>query len=118
MTLFYGCVAYFIQQVVKFIGHGSIWAIFANGGNRMLRFLESGGVMTVDEIEKELLGLDPRSRAELALKLLSSLEELSDSENELLWAEEGARRHNELVEGKASSRPIEEVVRNLRASLK
>ena len=52
--------------------------------------------MTIQQIEVELLKLDVQSRARLAEKLLLSLEELSDAENEKLWAEEASRRHDEL----------------------
>lgn len=44
--------------------------------------------MTVQNIEKELLGLDLKSRAKLASKLLQSLDDLSESEIEKLWVEE------------------------------
>jgi hypothetical protein len=73
--------------------------------------------MTARQIEKQLLKLDVRSRAKLAEKLLSSLDELSDAENERLWAEEARRRHEELANGKGKSRPAHEVFRIARARL-
>jgi len=74
--------------------------------------------MTVQQIEKQVLKLDANSRAKLASKLLSSLDELSDVENEKLWAEEAVRRHNELSNGKAKSKSAEVVFKNARTRLK
>ena len=74
--------------------------------------------MTVRNIEKQLLNLDARSRAKLAEKLLHSLDELSEAENEQLWAEEALRRHEELAKGRATARPANEVFRDARARLK
>jgi hypothetical protein len=48
--------------------------------------------MSIDELEAEVLKLEPRVRARLAERLLDSLERLSDEENEQLWAEEAERR--------------------------
>jgi hypothetical protein len=46
------------------------------------------------------------------MKLLDSLDELSEEENERLWAEEALRRHEELETGLATERPSEEVFRD------
>lgn len=48
-------------------------------------------------------------RAQLAGSLLLSLDEPSESEIERLWLEEAKRRLKAFKEGKASSRPSEEV---------
>ena len=48
--------------------------------------------MSIDDIEAEVLKLDPQARARLAKKLLESLEALSDEENDRLWAQEADRR--------------------------
>lgn len=74
--------------------------------------------MTVRNIEKQLMKLDARSRAKLASRLLLSLDELSDEENEQLWAQEALRRHEELNKRKATSRPASIVFREARARLK
>jgi hypothetical protein len=68
--------------------------------------------MSIEQIEIEALKLDPNLRAKLAMKLLSSLEDLSDEENERLWAEEALRRHEELEAGLATERPAEDVFLN------
>ena len=59
--------------------------------------------MNLEELEAEVLQLSPQARAQLAAKLLQSLEVLSDVENERLWAEEALRRHEELETGADSS---------------
>ncbi|HET9220744.1 MAG TPA: addiction module protein [Terriglobia bacterium] len=46
----------------------------------------------IKEIEAAVLKLVPKDRARLAGKLLESLEDLSEEENESLWAQEAARR--------------------------
>ena len=66
--------------------------------------------MKVEELEAEALQLDVRERARLAAKLLSSLDTLSDAENERLWAEEAERRDRELDEGRSTGRPAQEVI--------
>lgn len=48
--------------------------------------------MSTDELANEALKLSPRDRARLAERLLESLENLTEEENERLWAEEAARR--------------------------
>ena len=48
--------------------------------------------MSIKEIEAAVLKLVPKDRARLAGKLLESLEDLSDEENESIWAEEAERR--------------------------
>ena len=47
--------------------------------------------MTVDELKAAALRLAPQARADLARKLLSSLDELSEAEIEQLWFAEAAR---------------------------
>jgi hypothetical protein len=73
--------------------------------------------MNLEELEAEVLKLNPQARAQLAAKLLQSLEALSDVENECLWAEEALRRHEELETGAAIPRAAEDVFREARARL-
>ena len=56
--------------------------------------------MTQKKIETEALNLDIQARAELAGKLLKSLDEPSVPEIEQLWLEEAERRLNEYRAGK------------------
>ncbi len=74
--------------------------------------------MTVLHIEKQALKLDVNSRARLASALLSSLDNLSESENEKLWAEEALLRHADMIKGKAKSKPADLVFKNARTRLK
>ena len=80
--------------------------------------MQKNAVMTIDQIEAELMKLDIKSRAMLAEKLLQSIEELSDDEHERLWALEAIKRHDELVQGREHGHPAGEVLRNVRNSLK
>ena len=73
--------------------------------------------MNLEELEAEVLQLNPQARAQLAAKLLQSLEVLSDAEHERLWAEEALRRHEELETGVATPRAAEDVFREARARL-
>jgi len=73
--------------------------------------------MTIEQVETEALKLKPQARAELAEKLLKSLEDLSEEEIERLWADEAVRRDGELDSGAASSRDAEDVFKDARARL-
>ncbi len=73
--------------------------------------------MTMEQVESEALKLKPEARAELAEKLLRSLEDLSDADIERLWAEEAVRRDAELDSGTASMRDAEDVFRDARARI-
>ena len=48
---------------------------------------------TIQEIESEVLQLDPHDRATLAKSLLDSLETITEAEYEELWIEEGEARY-------------------------
>jgi len=71
--------------------------------------------MTTEQVENEALKLKPQERAELAEKLLRSLEDLSEEEIERLWVKEAIRRDAELDSGSASMRDAEDVFRDARA---
>jgi hypothetical protein len=74
--------------------------------------------MSIDDIEAEVLKLDPQARARLAKKLLESLEALSDEENERLWAEEADRRDAAWDSAPGCGRPAADVLRDARAKLR
>ena len=74
--------------------------------------------MSIDEIEATVLRLAANDRARLAERLLESLEQLSDEENEKLWAEEAIRRDREWDADPASGRPADAVMRDALANLK
>lgn len=73
--------------------------------------------MTVDELETEVLKLPVESRAELAHRILLSLEEAEepDPEHERLWMDEIERRYRAVQEGKAHLTSAEEVLASIRA---
>ncbi len=73
--------------------------------------------MTSKQVQDEALKLKPEARAELAEKLLRSLEDLSDEDIERLWAQEAVRRDEELDSGAASLRDAEDVLRDARARI-
>ena len=73
--------------------------------------------MTFDEIETEMLKLDPKARARLAGKLLESLEALSEPEIAQQWAEEAERRNADLAAQPESGSAAADVLRDARARL-
>ncbi len=73
--------------------------------------------MTNKQVETEALKLSPQARAELAEKLLRSLDDLSAEEIERLWAEEAVSRDAELDDGSASMRDAEAVFKDARARI-
>lgn len=73
--------------------------------------------MTIEELEAELLKLEPQARARLAEKLLASLDDLSAEENARLWAEEAERRDAAWDSSGGDGRSAGEVFRDARARL-
>ncbi len=71
--------------------------------------------MGIDELEAEVLKLQPQARARLAERLLASLESLSEEENEQLWAEEAERRDAAWDASGKAGRPAIDVFRDARA---
>ena len=69
--------------------------------------------MDATELLNEALGLPAEARAELAAKLIESLDDTVDPDAESKWAEEIARRLKEFDEGCVQAIPWTEV----RASL-
>ena len=74
---------------------------------------EVAGV-TIDELMREALTLDPHGRAHLAHPLLDSLDELSEAAIEQFWLAEAARRDAEIDAG-AATYPADEVLARARA---
>ena len=74
--------------------------------------------MTLKQIEEEALNLAEEERAELAQKLLLSLEVPSDGEIAEDWLGEAKRRARELDEGLVQPIPADEVRRKARALLR
>jgi putative addiction module component (TIGR02574 family) len=65
----------------------------------------------------EVLALPERDRAFLARQLIASLDDTVESDAETQWQAVIDRRSREIVEGKVSCRPVEQVVRDIRNKL-
>lgn len=70
------------------------------------------------DITAEVLELPLTARAELATQLLDSLDDLSEEENDQLWAQEAERRYAEYKAGRIEAAPAEEVFARLQARKK
>ena len=74
--------------------------------------------MDLHTVEQEALRLPPEDRAELAQKLLLSLDTLTEKELEQAWLIEADRRARELDLGEVQPISAEEVRRRARALLR
>jgi putative addiction module component (TIGR02574 family) len=74
--------------------------------------------MKLNQIEAEALNLSGEERAELAQKLLLSLDTPSEEEIAEDWVMEAQRRARELDEGLVQAIPAEEVRRKAQALLR
>lgn len=78
-------------------------------------------MIDVATLEKQALSLDIKERGRLASVLIRSLDDdegddrLSEEEIEKLWLNEAIRRNKEMDEDPSIGRPMEEVMRDLRA---
>jgi putative addiction module component (TIGR02574 family) len=71
--------------------------------------------MTIEQLEHEVLKLPLHVRARLAERLIASLDE--EAEIERAWVEEAQRRVARLEAGETTTRPVEDALREIRASL-
>lgn len=69
---------------------------------------------TVDQLAVEAMQLSPASRAELAEKLVESLDFAESDEIQKLWIEEAIRRRDDVRSGKVKPIPGEEVLAEVR----
>jgi putative addiction module component (TIGR02574 family) len=65
---------------------------------------------TAQKIYIEVLSLSRKSRAEIAERILASLEEQTDRKAEAAWEAVIRRRRTEVHTGKARVRPAEDVI--------
>lgn len=72
----------------------------------------------LERLAADLLTLPVNSRASLARALIESLDETTDENAEALWVEEIRRRDKALGNGSASTRPVEDVLRDARERLR
>ncbi len=73
--------------------------------------------MSIKEIEAEIKNLDLKDRAALAKWIVESLDDLSEAEVAMLWAEEAEHRLDELEQGIVIEVPDREVLRRARAAI-
>ena len=73
--------------------------------------------MDFAKLESEVMSLNLEDRAQLAEKLLLSLDAPSEEENLRLWVAEAERRLLALKEGRADEEPAEEAFRRARAAI-
>lgn len=71
--------------------------------------------MTVEELRREALRLDPSNRASLARGLLVSHDDLPEADVERLWLEEAERRREAVKSGDVALIPTDEVFAAARA---
>jgi len=64
------------------------------------------------------MSLPPELRAILAQRLLTSLDELDEQENERIWLEEAGQRYQGYLNGLISSRDAFDVLADVRSRLK
>ncbi|HKR64665.1 MAG TPA: addiction module protein [Thermoanaerobaculia bacterium] len=72
----------------------------------------------IEELEAQLLQLEPQTRAALAKMLIASLDDLSDEEYDRLWAEEAEARYADFLAGRARAVDGDEVMARARARLR
>ncbi len=73
--------------------------------------------MSIKEVEAAALKLIPKDRARLAGRLLESLENLSEEENEILWTQEAERRDG-AWNSADNARTAKRVLRSARAKIR
>ena len=71
----------------------------------------------IQEIENEVLLLQPQERAILVEHIIRSLDDEEDPEVENLWIAEAERRYKEYKEGKVKARPAALVFKEARSKL-
>lgn len=74
--------------------------------------------MTIEQLAIELLGLPASQRAQLAEKLIASLEEEASSDVDVIWADEAERRLKQVEAGEAVLRPADAVMADARSRIK
>lgn len=70
------------------------------------------------ECEAQALKLPPTDRAALAERLIASLDNLNEQQNEQLWIDEADRRYREYKSVNITARSAEEVLSDARVAIK
>lgn len=71
----------------------------------------------VDRLALELLDLPASARAEIAKKLIASLDETDDGPVDDLWAEEAERRLKDIRDGTVQTVPAAQVLQEVKGRL-
>lgn len=74
--------------------------------------------MDIKQLETEILSLPPEARADLAHKLLISLEDTTESEFDALWGAESVRRLAAYEAGETLTASAQDVAEKARALLR
>jgi putative addiction module component (TIGR02574 family) len=74
--------------------------------------------VVLKKLEDEAMKLSPRSRARLAERLTTSLEQAADPDAERLWIAEAERRDAELTSGRVKGVPAAKVFKRARSALR
>lgn len=68
--------------------------------------------MTIEQLEEEILNLPATTRARLAKRLISSLDEEGEIDRE--WTREVQRRDEEVRSGEVETQPLEDALESVR----
>lgn len=71
-----------------------------------------------NQIFAEAMTLPPKERVDLAERLLSSIDLITQQENDMLWAQEAERRIDSFGKGEIKSVPANEVFGKIKAKKK
>ena len=74
--------------------------------------------VALKSLEDEAMKLPPRSRARLARRLITSLDEPADSGTKRLWIAEAEARAAELASGKVKAVSADKVLKRAHATLR
>jgi len=69
------------------------------------------------KLDEQVASLPQKERARLALKLIESLDPGTDEDAEELWLDEADRRLAEYDAGNIESRPVDEVLSEIKSKL-
>lgn len=70
-----------------------------------------------EEIQRQIVSLQPNEKAELAHRLIEELDDSTDADAERLWLEEATRRYDAHQRGAIPSRDGDEVMKTVRERL-
>lgn len=71
-----------------------------------------------EQVFAKAMALPPKNRVDLAERLLSSIDLITQQENDTLWAQEAENRIDAFEQGNIKSVPADEVFRKIKAKVK